>query len=90
MTVGPLKTFGGALVNIGPDARAVCETFETGTPRLSVDSPAMAVTLFLPGRGLEAHHLRFVRELAEAAREFADECERLYADQGGPPGPDWA
>lgn len=80
MSGGRLETFGGASLYPGPDARAYCEVFGNGSPpRLNVDGHGMALTVFLPGRVIDADHVRFARELAEAARQFAEECERLRA-----------
>ena len=87
MSGGRMNTFGGASLYAGPDARAYCEVFENGyTPRLNIDGGGMALTVFLPGRVIDADHLRFARELAEAAQQFAEECQRLHTAQGAGPG----
>jgi len=83
MSGARLATFGGASIYPGPDARAYCEVFGNGSPpRLNVDGNGMALSVFLPGRVIDADHVRFARELAGAARQFAEECERLHAAQG--------
>ena len=79
---GALDTFGGAWLHAGSDARAQCQVFEDGhLPVLSVEGAAIGLTVFLPGPVITADHLRFARELATEARQFAEECERLHAAQ---------
>ena len=82
MSGGRLDSFGGAWLHAGPDARAQCQVFEDGhLPFLNVEGTAVGLSVFLPGPVINTDHVRFARELAEQARRFAEECERLHAVQ---------
>jgi hypothetical protein len=60
-----------------------CSAYDDTTPILSIDTVGASVSVTPTGNDATDDALRFARELASKAQEFAAEVERIHAAQPG-------
>lgn len=76
------SSFGSQWVHAGADSGVHCSTYPGEAPILALDTGRTSTNITVADRNdVDADAVRFARELAEAAQQFAAECERLYAAQ---------
>jgi hypothetical protein len=67
--------------HVGDDWRVRCSAYDDTTPILAVDGGPSTLSITTRGKTAGKSAVEFARALADEARKFADEMERLYAAQ---------
>ena len=67
--------------HVGADWVVRCSTYDGTTPILSFDAGSSAVSVTTKGKVADKAAVEFARALADQARKFADEMERMHAAQ---------
>lgn len=80
-----MSTEGGSFsriaFHVGADWRIYCHTYDDTTPIFDIDAGASSVVISVRGRIADKAAVEFARSLADEARKFADEVERMHAAQ---------
>ena len=66
--------------HVGTDGRVWCHTYADATPILDIDNGGSSVGISV-SRTPDKATVEFAKALADEARKFADEMERLHAAQ---------
>ena len=74
-------SFSHVSCHVGADWVVRCNTYAGTTPILSLDAGSSAVSVTTKGKVADEAAVEFARALAEEARKFADEMERMHAAQ---------
>ena len=74
-------SFSHVSYHVGGDWRVRCRTYPDTTPILSLDAGSSAVSVTTKGKVADKAAVEFARALADQARKFADEMERMHAAQ---------
>ncbi|HEY1698654.1 MAG TPA: hypothetical protein VGG75_02905 [Trebonia sp.] len=74
-------SFGNLGVHVGPGGRVTCHTYPHDTPILAVDADRIEITFSIAGREATDAAVKFARQLAEQAARFAEDVERVHAEQ---------
>jgi hypothetical protein len=74
-------SFSHVSCHVGADWRVRCSTYPDTTPILSFDAGSSAVSVTTKGKVADKAAVEFARALADKARKFADEMERMHAAQ---------
>ncbi len=67
--------------HVGDDWRVRCSTYDDTTPILAVDAGPSTLSITTRGKTAGKTAVEFARALADQARKFADEMERMHAAQ---------
>jgi hypothetical protein len=68
--------------HVGADWRAVCHTYDTRAPILSVDAGRCSVSISIKDNSADKSAVEFARALVRQAQAFAAEVERIHAQAG--------
>jgi len=68
---------------VGDGWQTYCHTYADTTPILGVDAGPSHISISLRGRNADQGAVDFARALADEARKFAAEVERMHAAQLG-------
>jgi hypothetical protein len=74
-------SFGRVNLSVGQEFTAECFTYVARSPILDISTGSTSVAVSLAGDEIDETAVRFARTLAEQARVFAAEVERLHAAQ---------
>jgi len=74
-------SFSHVSCHVGADWVVRCSTYDGTTPILSFDAGSSAVSVTTKGKVADTAAVEFARALADQARKFADEMERMHAAQ---------
>jgi hypothetical protein len=74
-------SFSHVSCHVGADWVVRCSTYDGTTPILSFDAGSSAVSVTTKGKVADKAAVEFARALADQARKFADEMERMHAAQ---------
>jgi hypothetical protein len=77
------RSFSSYSLHIGDDWLVRCSTYDDTTPILALDAGPSAVCITTRGKDANTAAVEFARALADAARKYADEMERMHAAQLG-------
>lgn len=72
-------SFSHFTMHIGEDWHLRCSTYADTTPILALDAGHVAVCITTRGKEADTAAVAFARALADSARKFADEMERMHA-----------
>jgi hypothetical protein len=72
-------SFSRLAFHVGADWRIYCHAYADTAPILDIDAGASSVCISLRGREADKSAVEFARALADEARKFADEVERMHA-----------
>jgi hypothetical protein len=72
-------SFAHLTYHLGGDWRVDCHTYRDSTPILSVGGGPLSLAISTRGKAADEAAVEFARALADGARKFADEMERMYA-----------
>jgi hypothetical protein len=75
------RSFSSYSLHIGDDWLVRCSTYDETTPILALDAGPSAVCITTRGKDANTAAVEFARALADSARKFADEMERMHAAQ---------
>lgn len=75
------ESFGRLSLHLGDDSRAQCFTYVARSPILDISAGSASVAVCLAGDDIDESAVALARNLADQARLFADEVERLHALQ---------
>ena len=75
-------SFGQISLHVGQDWHTFLNTYDDHSPILDVAAGSTTVTVSIADRKFDDPALKFARELASRAAEFAAEVERLHAQHG--------
>jgi hypothetical protein len=78
--------FSHTTYHFGNDWFVRCSTYDDTTPILALDAGQAALCITTRGKSANTAAVEFARALADSARKFADEMERIHAaqlDSGG-------
>lgn len=78
---GEGASFSSYSVHVGGDWVVRCNTYAETTPILALDAGHTAVCITTRGKTATKAAVEFARALADSARKFADEMERMHAAQ---------
>ena len=78
---GDSGSFSVVSYHVGDDWRVRCNTYADTTPILTVDAGTLALSVSTKGNEAGDAAVEFARALADSARKFADEMERMHAAQ---------
>jgi hypothetical protein len=73
------EPFGRMGLHAGKQSRAECLTYAAHSPILEVSAGSASIAISLIGDEIDDAAVAFARNLAEQARVFASEVERLHA-----------
>jgi hypothetical protein len=73
-------SFSRTSFHVGTDGRVWCHTYPDMAPIFDIDAGSSSVGISV-GRVLDKAAVEFARALANEARKFADEMERMHAAQ---------
>jgi hypothetical protein len=79
-------SFSHLSLHVGPDFMVRCSAYDDQTPILSIDAGSSSLSITPTGTDANDDALKFARELASKAHEFATEIERMHAESGNPDG----
>ena len=65
--------------HVGDEWRVRCNTYDDTTPILAVDGGRSTLSITTRGKTADTAAVEFARALADEARKFADEMERMHA-----------
>lgn len=71
-------SFARLAFHVGADWRIYCHTYADTAPILDIDAGASSVCISLRGKAADKAAVEFARDLADQARKFADEVERMH------------
>ena len=77
------RSFSSYSLHVSDDWLVRCSTYDDTTPILALDAGHVAVCVTTRGKDANTAAVEFARALADAARKFADEMERMHAAQFG-------
>ena len=73
------KAFSRMTIHVTQDSRAECFSYVAHSPILNISAGSSSVGICLAGDEITDKAVAFAQDLAEAARVFAAEVERLHA-----------
>jgi hypothetical protein len=73
------ESFSRLGLHVGADWHVTCSTYDDTTPIFDIDAGSSSVVISLRGRSVDQAGVEFARALADGARKFADEVERMHA-----------
>jgi hypothetical protein len=79
-------SFSHLSLHLGSDFMVRCSAYDDQTPILTIDAGNASVSITPSGTDANDNALKFGRELARKAQEFAAEIERMHAEPGNPDG----
>ena len=69
--------------HVGADWQIFCHTYGDTTPIFDIGAGTASVAISIRGRTADKDAVEFARALADEARKFAAEVERMHAAQPG-------